>query len=126
MALLDGLNVFGIGVICPPPSINPRRDQKANYPGLNGTESLDMGDQGAFTTVTGRLYGTDPGSYQAAVSALMAFFDGNVHVLTDNDGFSWPNVKFESIEWGNERGQRDADLGFTRRYTARFFHLTLT
>jgi hypothetical protein len=125
MVTLDGQDVFGLAVVCPPPAINPRRDQKANYPGLNGTESLDMGDQGAYSTVSGRLVGADKGAYAAAVIALMSFYDGEAHELTDNDGFTWPAAKMESLEWHDDRGMFDPDLGFTRRYTCRFFHLVL-
>lgn len=127
MAQLDGINVFGIATHCPPPAINPRRDSKANYPGLNGTERLDMGDQGAFTNITGRLYGGPSGGLaglNSAIATLLSYYDGRPHILTDNHGVSWPNVVFESLEWG-ERGERDPELGYTIRYTCRFFHLTL-
>lgn len=126
MALLDGNDIFGQAVHCPPPAINPRRDQKANYPGLNGTESLDMGDQGATSTVTGRIFGANPTLYQLAVTTLLSYYDGNTHDLTDNDGFTWSNVKMESLEWTDDRGLYDPNLGYTRRYTIRFFHLTLS
>jgi hypothetical protein len=124
MAALDGdSTVFGIGVTCTPPAINPRRDQKANYPALNGTESLDMGDQGAYSTVSGRLTGGGLPALGVAIGNLLAFYDGQAHLLTDNVGLSWPNVKMESIEW--EKGQIDPDNGYSMRFTCRFFHLTL-
>lgn len=127
MPALDGNStVFGIATHAGPPAINPRRDSKANYPGLNGTERIDMGDQGAFSTVTGRLFGGASGlaGLNLAISNLLSFYDGKPHVLTDNHGISWANCVLESLEWG-ERGERDPNLGYTIRYTVRFFHLTI-
>lgn len=125
MALLDGNVVFGLAVKCGPPAFNERRLQKASYPALNGMESLDMGDQGAYSTVTGLICGNNPSNYRGAVALLYSYVDGNAHVLTDNDGFSWPNVLVVGIE-PSGRGYTDPVLGYCREFSVRLLHLTLS
>lgn len=125
MPALDGnTTVFGVAVRMTGLTINPRRDQKANYAGLNGTESIDLGDQGGYTTISGRLYGSTKSDLAAAMTNLIDFYDGNPHVLTDSMGVDFPYVKLENLEWDGDASS-DATLGYTRRYTARFFHLTI-
>ena len=124
LASFNGQPIFGASVSCLGPAINPRRSQENYYPGVLGVESLDMGDQGAFTTVSGRLYGSTPFALNAARLFFLSFYDGNAYVLVDNLGAVWPNVKLVSFE-PEGRGEPDPDLGYSFRYTARFFHLTL-
>jgi hypothetical protein len=121
----DGQSIFGVGVSAPPPSINPRREQRANYPGLDGTESLDLGDEGAFTVVTGRLVGASIDDLQAAFGLLYGYYDGKSYTYVDSVGMSWPNAKVVSIE-PEGMGQVDPDLGFTMKYSLKLFHLTLS
>jgi hypothetical protein len=122
-AAFNGQNIFGVAVTTSGPSINPRRAQDNQYPALNGTESLDMGDSGAFTTVSGRLHGATQGDLSAARLLLLSYYDGAEYVLTLPED-SWPNVKLVSVEWG-PKGDASPDLGYSRTYTARFQHLTI-
>lgn len=122
---LDGNAVFGVGVKAPGPSFGEPRLQKGQYPGLLGTEVLTMGDNGAYSTVTGILCGATPGALASALTALRAFYDGAEHVLVDAQGESWPNCIMEAFEPANECGF-DNVFGFTRGYTCRFFHQTLS
>jgi hypothetical protein len=123
VATFNGQNIFGTAVVVMGPNINPRRDQKNNFPGLNGTESLDMGDSGCHTTVQGRLYGASLGDISNAILLLLSYYDGRAYTLVTPEG-TWPNVKLESVQI-ESRGERDPNLGYTRRYTARLFHLTI-
>ena len=121
--LLDGSAVFGVSTICIGPTSHPRREQKANYPGLDGTERLDMGDQGKVTVITGRLFGATEGDLASAFGNLDSYADGQLHVLTDARGTTWSNVIVGSPE-PEGRGQFTPDLGYTQRYSIQLFHLT--
>ena len=123
MPSLDGYAIFGTAVSMVTAD-NPRAQQQNAYPGLSGVESLDQGLRGRYTTVTGRLVAADPTNLALAENAFRDFNDGLTHVLIDNFGAVWPDVKLESFE-PQGRVQRMAWSGYcTRRYTARFLHLS--
>jgi hypothetical protein len=124
MATLDGYPIFG-GAVSMMTADNTRDRQKNIYVGINGIEALDQGLHGRYTTVSGRFVETagGVGAIASAEAAFRGFNDGQTHTLVDTMGTTWLNVMLESFEpqgkvelWGN---------GYTsRRYTARFLHLT--
>jgi hypothetical protein len=121
MPFFDGTNIFGAAVKMQTVD-NPRASQENAFPGLSGIESLDQGDRGRFTTVTGLLFGGDPPSQGAAEALFRSYKDGLVYLLTDAYGVSWPFVKLESFE-PQGRVMPLLGVGWYRAYTARFRHL---
>ena len=121
---LDGQPIFGAACQMTT-SDNPRGQQENAFPGLNGLESLDLGLRGRFTTCEGRLYGNSNNlsDLAAAQEIFRSFNDGNTHVLVDTLGLTWLNVKLVSFE-PQGKAVFSQQLGYSRRYTARFLHLT--
>lgn len=124
MPLFNGSAVFGVAVEVDGPHLRARRTQRNTYPGLNGIESIDLGDEGMETSVSGRLFGDTPSDLTAALNVLRAYVDGNAYLFTDHTGYTWPNVQMVEVTTAG-RGQIDPELGYTQRYTARLFHLTV-
>lgn len=100
----------------------PRRCQTNTYPGLSGIEELDHGLNGRITMITGRLVGDTPFSLGAAMESLRQFNDGRLHTLVDNEGWTWPFVKFESFE-PEQKARLAVGYGYTRKYSLRLKHL---
>lgn len=124
LASFNNTDLFGVGVQTRGPSYNPRRAQSNTYPGVNGIEELEMGDDGMFTTVTGMLVGETLSDLNTQRIVLMSYYDGNTYQLVDNYGLTWNNVKMVSLEWP-ERGKL-TPAGWIAEYSARFKHLTLS
>lgn len=120
--LLDGSDVFGLGTKVKGPTAMERRAQNTAYPGLNGIESLDLGDAGMMTEVYGRLFGNNPAALAAAFASLNSFRDGNGHQFTDSDGTVWPDVKLLTVDRTGDK-VRSPD-GCSQTYCAKLFHLT--
>ena len=123
MALLDGINIFGVTVTCVTVD-NPRARQLNDYPGLNGRESLDQGLRGRFSDVQGILVGEDLGTLAALEGTVRSYYDGQVHTLTDSAGVDWSNVLLESFEPQGKIRIRANDGACFRPYRCRFLHLT--
>lgn len=121
MASLDGALPFGDIVTCVTQDI-ARRAQQNTYPGLSGIEELDHGSNGRFTIITGRLVGITPFDLGSAMQFLRNFNDGLTHVLVDNEGWTWPFVKYDSFE-AEAKARFAPPYGYTRRYTLRLKHL---
>lgn len=102
---------------------NPPEAQVNAYPGVNGLEVLNLGTRGGTTTLSGRAFGTTAADLATAEGLLRALVNGQVGTLVDTLGVSWPNVRMEECK-PEGRIQFDPDLGYTRRYTARFLHLS--
>lgn len=122
MATFNGVNLFGVAVVMNRVS-NPAARQENAYPGLSGVESLTMGLRGRFTIVTGRLYGATVADLNVAEITFESYVDGAAYILVDDYLNTWTNVVLESFE-PDGRVQADPHLGYSRRYKARFRHLT--
>jgi hypothetical protein len=101
---------------------NPLETQINTYPGVNNLEALHLGTRGGTTAATGRLFGTTPADLATAEATLRALCNGATGTLIDTFGVSWVSVRMEEFK-PEGRVQLDPDLGFTRRYQARFLHL---
>jgi phage tail tube protein FII len=124
MPFFDGGAIFGGAVEVDGPHLRARRQQRNAYPGLNGIESIDMGDEGMESSVSGRLAGATPLDLTAALNVIRSYVDGNAYVFVDHTGYTWTNVLMIEVTTAG-RGQLDPELGYTQRYTARLFHLTV-
>lgn len=125
MGFYNSQNIFGVAVTMATAD-NPRSAQVNAYPGLSGTEELDQGLRGRFTTVSGTLTGSDPGSLDAAEALFRSYNDGSVYVLIDNLGRAWTFVKLESFEPQGRIRVMNAPGGgviYMRTYQSRFKHL---
>src|SRR6185437_352564 len=97
MPSFNGVNIFGKCVVMITVS-NPRAEQKNKYPGLSGTERLDQGAMGLFTSVEGIFEVADYASLNAAEALFRSYIDGNAYIFIDNFGNSWFPVKLLSFE----------------------------
>lgn len=121
MATFNGDPIFGF-LKTMTTVINPRAFQSNAYPAQNGTEELDNGLRGKFTTCAGLLFGDGPAGLAQAEAIFNSYYDGVPYVLVDNLGTSWDFVKLESFT-PTGRVTRDAYNVYRRHYEARFRHL---
>ena len=121
MPTFNGEAIFGVAVKMATAS-NPRADQKNAFAGLNGVESLDQGDRGTVTTVSGHLIGIGPAGLNAALMLFRSYRDGRAYALVDNFGNTWPFVKLASFE-PTGKVNRQTDGYCSQAYTATFEHL---
>ena len=121
MASLDSSIIFGDSVVCVTQDL-PRRAQQNTYPGLSGIEELDHGLNGRFTIITGRLVGDTPSDLGSAMQVIMSYNDGQIHTLVDNEGRTWPYVKYDSFE-PHGKAIFAVPYGYSRQYTLRLKHL---
>jgi hypothetical protein len=56
------------------------------------------------------------------MEAIRRFNDGQLHTLVDNEGWTWPYVKYDSFE-PEAKARLAFPYGFTRRYSLRLKHL---
>ena len=56
------------------------------------------------------------------MQAIRAFNDGQLHTLVDNEGWTWPFVKYESFE-PQGKAMFSPPYGYTRTYMMRLKHL---
>jgi hypothetical protein len=124
MATFNGDFIFGVSTEIQAAVINPRAQQKNGYPGQSGVESLDQGQRGAFTLVSGRLYGVDASTLSQLIQNFRAYHNGRAYTLVDQFGNSWPWVKLESFQ-PEGRILRYPDGACSQKYSARFEHLLI-
>lgn len=125
MAYFNDQNIFGVAVKMATAD-NPRSAQVNAYPGLNGLEELDHGLRGRFTTVSGKLIGSNPGDLDGAEALVRSYNDGNVYLLVDNLGRTWANVKLDVFEPSGKivvMNSPDGGVIYVQDYTCRFKHL---
>lgn len=123
MPSYDGSLIFGNAVIMTTAD-NPRTSQENAFFGLNGVESLDGGQHGRFTTVTGFLFAPSAPSLNASISLFRSYNDGSAYILVDSFGNAWPDVKMESFEPNPKVRRQGGNGDYWITYTARFKHLS--
>lgn len=116
-----GANIFGRSVSSVT-SFSPRADQKNEFFGLNGLESLDGGTRGGQTVVTGVLVGPSSGDLADAEETFRGYADGLSRTLVDTAGKSFAEVKLVSFEPQGKVRQAGNGI-YLRPYNARFEHL---
>jgi hypothetical protein len=121
MASFNGENIFGFGVVMQT-AVNPVARQQNAAPGVNGVAEIIQGQRGAYTAVSGRLNAPSPAGLAAAELTFMSYHDGIPYALVDTLGRTWLWVKLESFEPDTAPIVCDPNYGYSRRYTARFFH----
>lgn len=122
MATFGGSDIFGRAVTIVTEDLQLDRQENA-FCGLNGVESLTIGERGLFSTATGLLVGSTSGDLAAAENTFRTYRDGIARTLVDTFGNSWSNVILEAFA-PQGRVRQDAYHGYFRTYTARFRHLT--
>jgi hypothetical protein len=121
VASFDGNAIFG-GAVKMRTATLKRATQRAKSPGTQGVESTDLGLEGRYTTVEGRLFGSSPGDLAAAKAAFDSYQNNQAYTLVDTAGTEWPFVILEEFE--PELGMSsDPFYGYSVRYRATFFHL---
>ena len=122
MPTYGGSSIFGRSVKFVTEDLNLERQENA-FPGLNGVESLTVGERGLYTNVTGLLVGATASDLGTAESTFRSYRDGIARTLVDSYSASWSNVVLESF---NPQGRirQDPSYGYLRPYSARFRHLT--
>jgi hypothetical protein len=121
VASFDGSAIFG-GAVKMRTATLKRATQRAKSPGTQGVESTDLGLEGRYTTVEGRLFGDTPGDLASAKILFDSYNDGRAYTLVDTAGTTWPFVTLEEFE--PELGMSsDPFYGYSVRYRAMFFHL---
>lgn len=119
----NGYAIFGAAVTMRPCEVNPVQYQQAPVAGLSGVPEKPLGERGAFTTISGRLYGATAADLAVAINTIRSLARAGYGVLTDGYGVAWPYVRFESFQFD---GRVDFDAAgpyyYSQRYTVRFFH----
>ncbi len=93
MATLDGNAVFGAAVrIVHAP--RPAAIQMNEYFGLSGRQALYGGARGRSFQVSGVFEAATVAGLAALENDLLAYADGQPHVLVDTLGRVWPSVVF--------------------------------
>lgn len=105
-------------------ALNPVERQENPFPGLNGVQSLPMGQRGAVTVAHGLLVGSNPANLAFAEALFFSFYDGLAYVLVDTLGRTWNNVVLEGFEPDPTRIRQAPSGAYFREYSARFRHLT--
>jgi hypothetical protein len=122
----NGLPMFGTATIVQAAQINPVEYQQTAYAGLNGYEELPLGDRGAWTFVSGRLYGATPQLLAAAIAVFRVARGWGYCLFVDSYGVVWPFVRLETFQEAKEPVRYDpGGLGYSKRYEARFFHAVI-
>lgn len=124
MPLIEVIPLFGgVEIFGPAPTIiavvEPVRDQRNMYPGINGFERLLMGSSGARLDVSGILVGDDL-TYlgpQEQTWRNLQISSATATVL-DTAGFTWLNCFVESYEPDEGIMPWIGDTGVSRRYRA--------
>jgi hypothetical protein len=119
MGIVEEMNTFP----------NPRERQVNAYPGVNGTEPLDLGSRGGKTVARGVFAGSTPfdlASIQGAWYAVQ--FGGGAYVLLDSKGVAWTNVILEFVRpvgptIPGVSGGGVAAGGVAQRYEMEFYHI---
>jgi hypothetical protein len=122
MSSFNGDNLFGVAVQMAT-QINPVARQETSYPRLSGVSQLILGQRGAVTNASGRIYGWTVADLNAWRMIWFSYYDGVPYLLVDNFGVPWPNVVLDSFT-PQDRIVRDNLLGYSMKYTAVFNHLT--
>lgn len=121
MPSFGGAAIFGRGVSMATQD-NPLERQENAFPGLDGVESLTLGQRGRFTVVTGVLFGALASDLESAEATFRSYNDGVARTLVDSYGGSWDYALLETFE-PQGRIFQDGYYGYGRRYVARFRHL---
>jgi hypothetical protein len=120
MPSFGGFAIFGRSVSMMTET-NPRDEQRNAFPGISGTESLDLGLRLRVTEVSGVLAGVNVGALNTAERTFDSYNDGVARVLVDNFGNTWLHVKLHRFQPVG-RVLRDT-RGYYRHYKATFVHL---
>lgn len=118
--LYDGVNIFGPAPAFKP-NVEPVRDQRTCYPGVNGTERIVHGTVGSKIEVTGILVGDDV--YDLASQELTWFqlqALSPIATLQDDNGNLWLNCFLEIYQPAEETKPWIGETGVSRVYHAIF------
>lgn len=116
MPTFDGSNIFGVAVKCLPG--NPERAEQSNdYPGLDGTETLDQGYRHQDYQISGILVGSDLASLGFAEAQIRSYRDGQLYTFVDEYGNARSNAKLVAFA-PESKIMTAANVGAIRRYSA--------
>lgn len=121
MATYGGIDIFGRAYSIVPGDIQLDR-QENGFPGLNGVESLTLGQRGLMIQVTGTLFDTGANDLGVIEQAFRSYKDGIARDLVDTLATTFPNVVLESFSPQGMHRQTPAGIRF-RKYTAVFKQL---
>jgi hypothetical protein len=100
----------------------PKELQVSGYPGVNGTEVVDMGARGGTTTLRGVLAGFDAFDLASIKATFMALqINGGSYTLVDPEFVSWFPVILRMFRPAEPRYNMGI-AGVAQRYEMEFFH----
>lgn len=118
----NGYAIFGLAVTMTPCVPIPPQQQQAPVAGLHGVPEKPLGERGAISTISGRLHGATPTDLAVAIQRIRSLSRDGLGVLTDGYGVVWPYVRFEDFQFDSTVINDGGGLGYSQRYTVRFFH----
>jgi hypothetical protein len=93
------------------------------FPGVDGRESLDLGERGRIITASGLIVGATQGDVASALAIFRSYKDGLAYVLTDQFGVSFSNVKLMRFQPSGRVGYSTTHGAYTYAYEATFEQL---
>jgi hypothetical protein len=118
--LYNGAAIFGAAPVVIP-KVEPLRDQRQTYPGVNGVERIIHGTQGATIQVSG-VFVADDVTYLGPIEQIWRDLQiaGTTATLIDTAGIEWPDTFLETFEPDEEIKPWIGDTGVSRKYKATF------